>query len=86
MIFCRLSVVGQQGRTRWRSIMPIITALIWLSINRIGSNTVVMRVSLKTIVDNADMVIAFWDGTSKGTQNAINYAKKQAKPVVIINV
>lgn len=45
-----------------------------------------MRVSLKTIVDNADMVIAFWDGTSKGTQNAINDAKKQAKPVVIINV
>ena len=38
----------------------------------------------KTIVDNADLVIAFWDGASKGTLSSINYAKKQGKSIFII--
>ncbi|CAB4134146.1 Mycobacteriophage D29, Gp61 [uncultured Caudovirales phage] len=29
-----------------------------------------------TIIDNCDYVIAFWNGTSPGTRNAINYAYK----------
>ena len=33
------------------------------------------------IVDHADAVLAFWDSTSKGTQQAVAYAKKQNKPV-----
>jgi len=33
----------------------------------------------RQIVDNADKVIAFWDGKSKGTGNVIEYAKKQRK-------
>lgn len=42
----------------------------------------------KQIVDAADVVIAFWDGKSKGTQHSINYAKKSNKRhmVVIIDV
>lgn len=35
----------------------------------------------KQIVDYADMVVAIWDGVSKGTQHSIEYAKKQGKQV-----
>ena len=38
----------------------------------------------KQIVDMADMVIAFWDGTSKGTQSVILYAQQAGKPCRVI--
>lgn len=38
----------------------------------------------KTIVDNSDVVVAFWDGISKGTKNSIDYATKTGKDVIII--
>jgi nucleoside 2-deoxyribosyltransferase len=34
-------------------------------------------------VDNADMVLAFWDGSSHGTKYTIDYAKRMGKPVKI---
>jgi len=37
----------------------------------------------KLIVDNADCVIAFWDGASHGTKNSIDYAQRQGKKVVV---
>jgi hypothetical protein len=36
------------------------------------------------IVDACDIVLAFWDGKSKGTQDTINKAKKAKKPTFII--
>jgi predicted Rossmann fold nucleotide-binding protein DprA/Smf involved in DNA uptake len=38
----------------------------------------------KQIVENADIVVAFWDGASKGTKFTIDYAKKLNKKVVIV--
>lgn len=38
----------------------------------------------KKIIDDSEKVIAFWNGTSKGTLNSIEEAKKQGKNVVII--
>ncbi len=38
----------------------------------------------KQIVDYCDELIAFWDGSSKGTLSAINLAKKQNKKVTIV--
>lgn len=38
----------------------------------------------KLIVDAADLVLAFWDGRSKGTQHAIAYAKQMNKPVHVV--
>ncbi len=32
-----------------------------------------------TIVDNADVVIAIWDGVSRGTKYTMDYAEKQGK-------
>ena len=37
----------------------------------------------KLIVDNSDIVIAFWDGVSRGTKFTIDYAKKQSKKVTV---
>ena len=38
----------------------------------------------KEIVDYADKILAFWDGTSKGTLSVIKYAEKIGKPCDII--
>lgn len=40
----------------------------------------------RLIVDMADVVIAFWDGSSRGTNYTIEYAKKKYVPVVIIRI
>jgi predicted Rossmann fold nucleotide-binding protein DprA/Smf involved in DNA uptake len=39
----------------------------------------------KTIVENADEIIAFWDGESPGTKSTIELAKKYNKKYKIIN-
>lgn len=40
----------------------------------------------RMIVDMADVVIAFWNGSSRGTKYTIEYAKKKYVPVVIIKI
>ena len=37
----------------------------------------------KLIVDNADLVVAVWDGSSTGTEFTISYAKRRGVPVEI---
>jgi predicted Rossmann fold nucleotide-binding protein DprA/Smf involved in DNA uptake len=37
------------------------------------------------IVENADMILAFWDGKSKGTRYTIDLARKMGKKVKIVN-
>lgn len=36
------------------------------------------------IVDQADRVVAFWDGKSRGTKDTIDKARKAGKPVEIV--
>jgi hypothetical protein len=36
-----------------------------------------------TIVENADEVVAFWDGVSRGTSHTIAIARRKGKPVTI---
>ncbi len=38
----------------------------------------------RQIVDYADKIIAFWDGSSKGTLSVIQYAKKAGKACEVI--
>ena len=38
----------------------------------------------RKIIESADLVIAFWDGKSKGTQNSLDIAKELHKKFVII--
>ena len=37
------------------------------------------------IVTDADIIIAFWDGSSKGTKNSIDTANQLGKEVIIIS-
>ena len=37
------------------------------------------------MVDNADIVIAVWDGTGGGTKNCVDYARKKNKELIQIN-
>jgi hypothetical protein len=37
------------------------------------------------IINESDMVVAFWDGTSKGTLDSIKKAEKLDKKILIIN-
>lgn len=39
----------------------------------------------KNIIDNAEIVFAFWDGKSKGTQHAMQLTKQQHKTLIVIN-
>ena len=36
-----------------------------------------------TIIENADIVLAFWDGVSRGTKHVIDNCKKRNIPVEI---
>jgi len=38
----------------------------------------------KEIVDKSDLIIAFWNGESKGTKYSIDYAKTKQKKICII--
>ena len=38
----------------------------------------------KEIVDHADMILIFWNGSSKGTLSVIKYAQKTGKPHEVI--
>ena len=38
----------------------------------------------KKIVDYSDKILAFWDGSSKGTLSVIKYAEKTGKPCEIV--
>jgi hypothetical protein len=38
------------------------------------------------IVDAAEIVVAFWDGVSRGTKSTIELARKRGKRVVVVNV
>ncbi len=40
----------------------------------------------KEIVNACDIVIAYWNGISKGTNHSIKYAYKINKPIIIINI
>lgn len=38
------------------------------------------------IIESSDIVLAFWDGISKGTRHSINLAKQMKKETIIIYV
>lgn len=36
------------------------------------------------MVDRADLVVAFWDGKSRGTKNTIDFARNMMKPYAVV--
>jgi predicted Rossmann fold nucleotide-binding protein DprA/Smf involved in DNA uptake len=39
----------------------------------------------KLIVDESDIIVAFWNGVSRGTFSTISFARQAGKKVVIVN-
>ena len=52
--------------------------------NRYGRGAPIKRNEL--IVENSDLVIAFWDGVSKGTKYTIDFAKRKNKQVIVYTI
>ena len=44
-----------------------------------------MQIRNQWMVDNCELLIAVFDGTSGGTANCVNYAKSIRKNTVVIN-
>jgi len=44
-----------------------------------------MMIRNKFMVNNSDKIIAVWNGSKGGTANAVNYAKKIGKEIIVIN-
>lgn len=40
----------------------------------------------KQIVDNSDMVVVFWDGTSNGSKDVMKYSRRQKKDLRVITL
>ena len=55
--------------------------VFWPDYEQYGKSAPLVRNRL--IVDYADCVLAFWDGTSRGTVYTVQYARQQGKPVRI---
>jgi basic membrane lipoprotein Med (substrate-binding protein (PBP1-ABC) superfamily) len=67
----------------WANINSIPTVIHLPDWDKHGRAAGFIRNTL--IVEEADVIIAFWDGISKGTLDSINKAKALNKPIRIIN-
>lgn len=48
-------------------------------------NNTCMQIRNKWMVDNCDLLIAVWDGSSGGTSNCVKYAQSKNKKIIFIN-
>ncbi len=56
-----------------------------LSLPPMTYNVAKMEMRNRYMVDNADVVIAVWNGSTGGTKNCIDYANKSKKKIVVID-
>jgi len=54
-------------------------------VSETGYNNIVMQKRNKWMVDNCDLLIAIWDGTSGGTANCVKYAQSIGIDIRIID-
>lgn len=40
----------------------------------------------REIVDNSNVVVAFWNGNSKGTKYTLDYARKKEKRIIVVSI
>ncbi len=48
-------------------------------------NSQCMQLRNQWMINNCDILIAVWDGTSGGTANCVNYAKSIKREIIVIN-
>lgn len=75
---------GETDKQRYQKIIKNADKISQLSNNYTPS---CMQKRNEYMVDNSDLVLAFWNGTQKGgTFNTITYARKQNKVIVICKI
>ncbi len=70
---------ADQLAEKWAKNRGIKTRIFSPEWEKYGKSAGVIR--NKDIVNNADMVVAFWDGVSKGTAYTIQFAEKKGMNV-----
>ena len=68
---------------KWAKENNIETLIFYPNWNKHGKSAGYIR--NEEIIKASDAVIAFWNGTSKGTAHSINLARKYNKALAIIN-
>lgn len=67
--------------SKYRGIKPKIFKADW---SKYGKQAGYIRNS--SIIDAADIVVAFWDGISNGTKHSIELSKKSNTPILVIDM
>lgn len=67
---------------KWAETQGIKTLIFKPNWRRHGKSAGIIR--NREIVNNADMVIAFWDGQSKGTRHTVEIARKKGLTVEVV--
>jgi uncharacterized phage-like protein YoqJ len=85
-LLCAIPFVGQE--TVWKEESKIKYNIILNKANTIyyvdkdGYAPEKLQIRNEWMVDNADLVLALWNGSSGGTYNCIKYAKRRFKPIL----
>lgn len=74
----------KKSQETWYSIINNPLCIVYY-ISKESYTPECMNIRNKWMVDNCDLLIGVWDGSSGGTKNCIDYAVSQNKIPVIIN-
>lgn len=89
-LIAAIPFVGQQSawpissQLRWQKIIDTPGVQIKI-ITSGGYSAQKMQIRNEWMVDNSDILIAVWDGTSGGTKNCVMYAKSKDKFIIHID-
>lgn len=67
---------------KWAKLHNIPTLIFMPDWKQYGKKAGLIRNT--DIIQNSDSVIAFWNGSSKGTKDSITKAKKLNKPILVV--
>lgn len=73
----------EQSRKIYKKLLSLASEIVIVSPGKYSAEK--LQIRNEFMVDHCDKLIAVWDGTSGGTANCINYAKKVGKEIIYIN-
>lgn len=82
MVISGGAVGADQIAEEYAHARGLVTKVFFPDYKRYGRGAPIKRNRL--IIEGADIVIAFWDGKSKGTRNSIQEARKLQKTIIIV--
>lgn len=79
------SVWSSETREKWNELLSKACEVVNVS-GKILYEPYMMQKRNEWMVNNCDILIAVWDGTSGGTKNCIDYAISKSKRIVYIDI